>query len=270
MEIPLRGTIKPRPVPGPRLLERALTVVRFTPVMTIQEDSMGDVARFQDIVRKDYPLFERELEQMLRVQVQDGGNVQAVQEGQTAWRMLSIDRNWRVSLTSRSIAIETEAAGYTNWADFAARIATLVGHVHQIFKPSHLQSIGVRYLNTHAVNGKDDPRRDCTPELVSITGNSDLFVADLMWQFDVDEGRLILRSGLMPPNASYDALFNPRAQPTWYLDIDVVRTENAKFNDKLIHDSILAQCMRLHAIYCWALPGKAKRQGLKRSLTTAS
>lgn len=257
MKLPLRGEPVSVPFTGRRLLERALVVVRFTPVLKIGEESGTGIASFQESIRQLYPLVELEKEALMRFELRPDGSIGSAQEEQPVWRISDIDKAWRVSLTPRSIALETDGTNYKDWPDFAKRISALVEATATHFEPTHRQYIGVRYINAAPVDGSDDPRLDCAQELVSITGNEDLEMADLLWRFAVDEGHLILRSGVMPQGGSYDPnVFMPRENPNWYLDIDVGNTDTSQFDADQINSSILAQVRRLHSVYIWAMQQK--------------
>lgn len=259
MRLPLRGEPISVPFTGRRLLERALVVVRFTPVLKIAEESGNGISEFQESIRQHYPLAELEREAVMRIEVKPDGSIGAKQEEQPVWRLSDIEKAWRLSLTPRSIALETSGETYKNWPDFAKRISSLVDAVGVHFAPSHRQYIGVRYINAAPVDNGADPRRDCAKELVSITGDPGLELADLLWRFSADEGHLQLRSGVMPPNSSYDPnVFVPRQNSTWYLDIDVSNTDSNEFDASQINASILSQVRRLHAIYLWAMQDKGK------------
>lgn len=254
MILPLRGEHVSVPFTGRRLLERALVVVRFTPVLKISEESGSGIADFHDAIRQQYPLVELEHEVAMRVELRPDGSVNSTQENQPVWRLSDIDKAWRVSLTSRSIALETGGDTYNDWADFSKRIGLLVSKVSEYFAPSHLQYIGVRYINTARVDNGADPRLECAPELVSITGNPDLELADLIWRFSVEEGHMLLRSGVIPPLNSYDPnVFLPREHSNWYLDIDVSNSNTRTFDATQINSSVLAQVQRVHAVYSWAM-----------------
>ncbi|MVZ96328.1 TIGR04255 family protein [Sphingorhabdus sp. IMCC26285] len=257
MKLPLRGEPISVPFTGRRLLERAMVVVRFTPVLKIAEESGNGIAEFQESIRSEYPLAELEREAVMRIEMKPDGSVGAQQEAQPVWRLSDIKQAWRVSLTPRSIALETTGDTYKDWPDFAQRISSLVDAVGTHFAPSHRQYVGVRYINAAVVNDGADPRLECAKELVSITGNPDLELADLLWRFSVDEGHMLLRSGVMPSGASYDpSVFMPRDNPTWYLDIDITNSDSDEFDAVKINASILAQVKRLHAIYLWAMQVK--------------
>jgi uncharacterized protein (TIGR04255 family) len=254
MILPLRGEPDSVRFSGRRLLERALVVVRFTPVLKIGEESGAGIAEFQDAFRQLYPLAELEREAVIRVEFGADGAINSTQGVEPVWRLSSIERTWRVSLTPRSIALETTGDSYNGWSDFAERISALIAAVALHFSPSHRQSVGVRYINAASVDNGADPRHECAGELVSITGNPDLEMADLLWRLTVDEGHMLLRSGVMPQNGSYDpSVFMPRENPTWYLDIDVANTETNDFDASQINASILSQVKRAHAVYAWAM-----------------
>lgn len=254
MSLPLRGEPISVPFTGRRLLERALVVVRFTPVLRIGEESGAGIASFQEAFRSLYPLAELEHEAVMRVELKPDGSLGAGQESHPVWRLSDIDGVWRVSLTTRSIALEVPESGYSNWADFAERMFALVEGVGEHFAPSHRQYVGVRYINTARIDDGRDPRLECASELVSITGNPDLQVADLMWRFSADEGQLLLRSGVMPAGGTYDPqVFSPRGEPNWYLDIDISNADTTEFVADQINSSIYAQVRRLHSVYLWAM-----------------
>jgi uncharacterized protein (TIGR04255 family) len=233
-------------------------------VLTIGDEATGAIARFQDRIRAAYPLFEQEVEQHMRVEITEAGVLETKREAHPVFRFLNLDRHWRVSVTPQSLALEAEAKGYAGWPDFANRIATLITAVRELFNPSHVLSIGVRFLNAAPAEGPEDPRLYCTPELTSVTGQEGLKRADLLWDFKVDEGDLLLRSGLVLPNTTYDPhFFEPRPVLAWYLDIDVIRNEVAQFDDQRVSAAILAQVLRLYEIYRWALP---KQRGVPSAL----
>jgi uncharacterized protein (TIGR04255 family) len=260
MTIPLRGEPDNIVFQGRRLLERALVVVRFTPVLKISEESGRGIADFQEEVRASYPLVDLEHEAIMRVEIRDEGTLETSQERHPVWRLMDIDKLWRVSLSPRSVALEVNGTGYTNWSDFAKRMSALVTAVGTHFEPSHCQYAGVRYVNAAPIKDDDDPRHECVSELVSITGNGDLELADLLWRFAADEGHVMLRSGVMSAGLTYDPqVFEPRDSRSWYLDIDVASSETFEFDVARIHDNIYAQVRRLHAIYIWSVRGEGQR-----------
>jgi uncharacterized protein (TIGR04255 family) len=252
--LPLHGAISDEPYLGPRLLKRALVVVQFSPVLKIAEKSGAGIGEFQDAVRRAYPQVELEVEKLMQLEVRPDGIHPSEQE-QPVWRMSDIDKAWLLSLTSQTIALETSGSTYSNWADFSDRIQFLIRRVGDFFAPAQKVRSGVRFLNLAAVDGGDDPRAICEQSLVSISGNPDLIQSDLLWRFGVDEGTLILRSGVVEANNTHDpGIMPPSSERSWYLDIDVFNNDAAAFDADAICQALLGQVRRVHAIYRWAIP----------------
>lgn len=253
-EIPLRDDPARPPYNGRSLLERALAVIVFTPVAQLGTAESELVAIFQEAVRQEYPLFEAAIDTFLNVKVEDG-NVSSTPDVRRKWLFRDIEENWTVTLTQETLALEGNRSGYSDWPRFIQRLVWLVEQLQSTAKPTHVQKLGVRYLNTGPAHGDDDPRRICARQLTSITGNDDLVLADLFWVLNSNEGELLLRSGVMPAKASYDPLmFIPRDTDTWYLDIDVVNDHTFEFKPQVIESQLLQQASRLHAVYYWAMP----------------
>ncbi|MVZ98498.1 TIGR04255 family protein [Sphingorhabdus sp. IMCC26285] len=254
VDIPLHDDPSRPAFKGRTLLERAIAVISFTPVSQLSVKGGELAAAFQEAIRRDYPLLEDTIDTFLNVHVSEAG-VRSDQEDRRKWLYRDIDRNWTVALTQDSLSLEGNRAGYSSWPKFVERLSMLVHALQSTIGPSHVQRLGVRYLNTAEVEGDEDPRRVCAPQLTSITGNSALTLSDLLWAFEASEGQLIMRSGVMPPNASYDpSMFGPRDKKVWYLDIDVANSHMIEFDPKTIEEQLRKLASRLHAVYYWAMP----------------
>lgn len=252
--LPLRGTPELAPYEGPRLLERALAVVQFHPIAKLGEPQSAMVFDFQEEIRREYPVFEPRDAASMRVTVDPKGEVSAHQENSRTWYFATPDRGRSVTLTQGSLALEASAGEYVSRTEFIEQTMQLVNAIAKTAEPSHLARIGIRFLNTSPMTDDVDPRAHCTRELVSISSQPGLEVADLQWHFSVDEGKLILRSGFMPPKNTYDPnFFAERELPTWYLDIDVISSQVGKFVPDLIEKSLTSLIERLHATYQWAM-----------------
>lgn len=255
MTIPLRGSITAVPYEGVKLLKRALTMVHFSPIFKITDPSGAGVADFQDRIRSAYPQAEYELEQVVQLKIEDG-QFRPTQQELPIWRFFDQDKSWRVSLTRESIAVET-FAGYRGRADFIGRMTWLLAMIDDVFKPAQVKRAGARYVNLAVGDVAQTATKFCAPELVSITGTSELISADLLWRFPVDEGELQMRSGVLQPGASYDpAILDSVPERSWYLDIDVFNEENTSFEKDAIARIISEKVERALAIYRWAVPGQ--------------
>lgn len=261
MTIPLRGTLKDEPNVGRRLLRRALSAVHFSPVLKINDRSGVSIAGFQDAVRREYPLLQMDIENAIAFEVRPDGNVTPRTQENVVWRMFDPAKVWRVSLTTQSISIEAEQ-GYSTRYDFAARIQRLVSCVHDHFAPAQLLRIGVRYVNAAEIGSGVDPRENCDPSLVSLSRHPELEQADLLWRFPIEEGELLLRSGVLLPNMSHDPGVLASVQGrSWYLDIDVASQVAGDFDSAHIGTNVASLVRRAHAIYSWAIPQSVPQDG---------
>lgn len=253
MTLPLRGAVSGECHRSDMLLRNALTVVHFSPVMRISDASGAGIGEFQEAIRKAYPIVELELEQVIRFSLDDS-DAQPVVESLPVWRFFDDAKTFRLSLTRQTIAIETKAEGYRNRQNFAARSADIIQAIGRHFTPAKASRVGVRYINMTEDTDQEQLKALCNPRLISITGADDLVQADLAWQFLVDEGKLILRSGIVAPGSSYDpTVLDPVEVRSWYLDIDVLDDDQQDFVDEAISDRIKSQVERAHAIYRWAI-----------------
>ena len=259
-EIPLHDDSAREPYSGKVLLERALAMVAFAPIVQLGMEDNSLIADFQQRIRRDYPLFDAAVDNMINVRIEGDGAVKAAPETRRKWLFRDIEKNWTITLTQEGLSLLGNAAGYTSWSNFVERLGGLVRALQATAQPSHCVSLGVRYLNTGPTGGDDDPRLDCAKELTSITGNAHLNLSDLFWIFDAREGNLLLRSGVMPPHNSYDPnMFEPRDAASWYLDIDVINRDPMEFERQAIEDKLRQQASRAHAVFYWAMPGREDR-----------
>ncbi|WP_370189296.1 TIGR04255 family protein [Qipengyuania sp.] len=252
-ELPLGAIERRDPFVGPRLIERAVVVITFAPIAKIGDEKNKIVSAFQEAIRHDYPRFAQRIEQSVKIEIDEKGQVASAPSGERSWIFQSEDERKKVVLTTELLALEIQKEAYTNWKDYTEALLKLIDAFEKYAEPSHLARLGVRYLNTGPVGGDGDPRQLCNRALTTITGKSPLEAADLLWMFRVDEGTLLLRSGIMPANATYDAFFRAREGRTWYLDIDVASQNFEPFNREVIAAKLQAQAERLHAIYAWAM-----------------
>ena len=253
-DIPLRGDPARPPYNGRKLIERVVAMVAFTPIAQLGVKNSEFAAAFQEAIRRDYPLFEAAADTFINVQF-EAGAVSSAPEERRKWLFRDIDKQWTVALTQDALILDGNREGYSSWTNCVARLSALVTALQSTAQPSHVLSLGVRYLNTAPAEGEEDPRMVCAKQLTSVTGNADVKLADLFWVMDADEGELLLSNGVMPPNSSYDpTMFKQRNQKTWYLDIDVINSHMIEFEPHAIEAQLRRQASRAHAIYYWAMP----------------
>ena len=122
-------------------LELVVAQVQFPDILSIQTDD-ALLARFQDEIRDNYPyLF---LGQQFALNVGPQG-VEQQQGTARIYRFADGDRDWSVTLTTNSVALE--ARNYTDYEDFSERVLRIVEAARKVYKISIRQRLGLRYVN---------------------------------------------------------------------------------------------------------------------------
>ena len=135
---PFDGEIPPTISLRDTPLTSALVQIRFPEILSITKAEY--VADFQERIRADYPLIKREL----HFDLQQMYN-RATQNGLPNWRFFDTKTQWRVSLTTDFIALDTRA--YTSRQDFIKRIGSIAHALTETINPRIMNRIGVRYID---------------------------------------------------------------------------------------------------------------------------
>ena len=99
-------------------------------------------AAFQERIRRDYPQYEKKIEQLPPHMV----NGAPVPQGSVNnYQFISERGQWKVSLTKGFIALSTY--GYTRWEDFAQRLDKILAAFIETYHPSWFTRVGLRYVN---------------------------------------------------------------------------------------------------------------------------
>ena len=99
-------------------------------------------AAFQERIRRDYPQYEKKIEQLPPRMV----NGAPVPQGSVNnYQFISERGQWKVSLTKGFIALSTY--GYTRWEDFAQRLDKILAAFIETYHPSWFTRVGLRYVN---------------------------------------------------------------------------------------------------------------------------
>lgn len=197
-------------------LEMVVTQLRFAPIPKM--DDQAFIVDFQDKIRKVYPLFAMETPS-LQIAIQ-GVNVRDSLTQPVFWRMMSIDNQWRVSLTRDFLALETLA--YESRADFLSRWAVVLEAFKSSFHDITATRFGLRYLNR--IKGEELSR---LPDLISPEalgtllhfGEPDVAITDV--RYSIPGGKIHARWGHLPGSATHDPSFLPCPEPSWILDMDL-------------------------------------------------
>lgn len=101
---------------------------------------------FQDVIRQQYPRFQRRMEIPAPKIVGKPGQFHLEnQPGTINCQFASADDIWRVNLTNRFISLS--CSRYTGWEEFAAHLDKPLAAFIQIYRPEYFQRIGLRYRN---------------------------------------------------------------------------------------------------------------------------
>lgn len=134
---------KPRCRYGANQLAEVICQFYFPEILTIAANSP---AQFQEMIRQQYPRFQRRMEIPAPKIVGRPGQFRLEnQPGNINYQFVSADDNWRINLTSRFISLS--CSQYSNWEIFAAHFDKALTAFIQIYRPAYFQRIGLRYRN---------------------------------------------------------------------------------------------------------------------------
>lgn len=248
---PLTGCV-PAEIALPRApLEHVLAQVVFPQILAV--DDRDAVRPFQQALSEEYP--DVNIEQHSGFILSPSGAAPAQQP--SIWRFADIDDVWRVSLAPDFLALETKR--YSSRDDFLARFSTVLEALARHIKPKMYTRIGVRYIDR--VTGPDaaEIEQFIRSEMLGIARSPlSQHVAHFISEgvFDVPEpkGRLLVRWGSLPRNATVDpATIRPAEEQSWILDIDMMRQSREKFEPSEIVASARSMSERVYAFFRWAV-----------------
>jgi len=165
---------------------------------------------------------------------------------------MSADKNWRVSLSTAFCTFECDS--YTSRDDFITRWTRVLAAIEQTFNPRIELRTGTRYIN----QVKGDPFKSL--EKMVRTGILGIVATPDMRQqvrhhlteatLAVEEGEMLLRFGILPPNAVIDpGVMNPISEASWILDIDVYSTAQGPFTVDKLAASFRALAEREYCVF---------------------
>lgn len=233
-------------------LQRVLFQVRFPRALALAGGTNAPpLVALQDAVKAKYPLFSEEIGQSFHV---GPAGAFATQEDKI-WRFADIKNEWRISLSPDFVTLETPA--YKDRADFNKRARYVLDAIERTVSPVAYQRIGVRYVNR--IVGADIDR------LVQLVKPAALGIAATPLAphiqhalseaiLEVEEGQILLRSFVLPPNVTYDpAVLAPINERAWILDMDLFAVENGQFDAKLLAAKIEHSATRLYSVFRWVV-----------------
>jgi uncharacterized protein (TIGR04255 family) len=229
-------------------LARVLAQVRFPEIQSVQDKRF--VAGFQERIRRTYP--RANFETLNGVML--GPTPQMTTS--TIWRYFDNARKWRISLSDTFMSFETKA--YTSRKDFTDRFRDLLEQLGQTIAPTHIDRIGIRYVDQIALEEEESMSDMLRKEMIGVNdiiGATHHMVSEL--EGETKEGRVLVRWGHMPPDASHDPEVMPALQQrSWFLDVDSFRSyeeEAAEFDSNAAADVTYSLATRAYTIFRWSV-----------------
>jgi uncharacterized protein (TIGR04255 family) len=230
-------------------LVRVIAQLRFPEVLSVEQRDF--VAPFQEAIRGKYPVLRQEETQGILLR---RGGV-APGKPKIAWRFSDTGGDWRVTLSSEFLALETTK--YTSRSDFFDRVRYLAEALDELIEPSQLDRLGVRYIDRITGAAVDDIARLVRPEIRGILGtiastHAAHAISEVM--FELPNARVLARWGGLPPDQTVDpAAIEPANERSWILDLDMSSAAPMPFTV----DSVVAEAQRyaerIYTIFRWVV-----------------
>jgi uncharacterized protein (TIGR04255 family) len=194
-------------------LQEVISQFRFPTILRIRE---GQLADFQDIIRKDYPSYS-EQEPSFTVPREVPKELAAIVEqmnvppGLLIHRFSTKDSRRFISLSDDFMALaETK---YERWESFIEEVMKAEGALKRVYKPAFYSRVGLRYrdlISPRSLNLTDVRWQDLIKtHVIAELGDKDVADAILRIQTraimkipDIPNGRIMLNHGLIVPDGS--------------------------------------------------------------------
>ncbi len=148
--------------------------LRFPTILSI---SAREPVDFQEAIRRDFPQYQRLMEQP-KPRLSGGSGNYRVEEAQpiTNYQFISADGKWKVNLTNSFVSLATHA--YTTWEDMAAKLDLVLAQFIPIYQPAYFERVGLRFINIFSrktLGVEDVPFRELfQPAYLGLLGEDDV------------------------------------------------------------------------------------------------
>jgi uncharacterized protein (TIGR04255 family) len=230
-------------------LVRVIAQLRFPEILSVGQREF--VAPFQEATRGTYAVLRQEQTQGILF---GPGGIAPVKP-KIAWRFTDTTGDWRVSLTSEFLALETTR--YVSRSDFFSRLQFLTEAVIEHIGPSQLDRLGVRYIDRITGPEVDAIASLVRPEVRGIVGTSIATQAVHTISeslFELTDARMLARWGCLPPGQTVDpAAIEPAAVKSWILDLDMFSVAPMPFGVDQVISEAQRYAERIYALFRWAV-----------------
>ncbi len=229
-----------RPLPKAPL-KLALVQARTTPTLALEQS--GTVALLVQAL--GWELVDRQSNVELSVRLGPGGIQQQGGPPETVWVLADPHGQFRAVLSQSSVAVE--CGEYSQWADFRAGLAAVLGALAEVAAPSRVNRFGVRYVNEltdERISGEDPAALSqvLTEELVAVAAALQTPVISSLSELRVREpfGHLSIRHGMTAPGH-------------YLLDFDAYNETTSPFDIERLMEAADAFHARIEALFAWCL-----------------
>jgi uncharacterized protein (TIGR04255 family) len=256
---PIPATIPLNPPP----LATVLVQVRFAHVAAVVSEEF--FASFQQDLLAEYPLSVKEQEVVLAL------GPDATPRSNDLWRMHDENEQWRLTLATSFVALETSA--YPGKEEFFARLQVVLDAVQHRIRPPRVERLGVRYV-CRIEDESDLARLDqlIRPEVLGVASLEERpELAITQSQFALDGATLMARWGLLPPKLVIDPTLHPLDRRSWLLDVDVFSETKREFDADVLTEDALGYSRLQYRFFRWAVePSSLLRFGANPELVAAA
>jgi uncharacterized protein (TIGR04255 family) len=233
-------------------LERVIAQIRFPVILKIEDKSA--VSDFQEAIRRDYPVLQEMQTQTMQIQMGPTGpsSVSAISRN---WQFSNALGTWKLVLARDTLTIES--ISYESRADLLARWNVAINALNASFRPEIVLRIGMRYIDRI----KDAPFKNFeslinSKHLGSAVGNLKKHLKYSLCEasFEVEEGELLLRWGVMPAMMSPDlSAIAQLPHESFVLDIDVWSMQQREFHSEALLVAFQQLTERAYSVFRFAV-----------------
>ena len=117
--------------------------LRFPTILSINSKQPAD---FQEKIRKEYPFYDEGIEEQNELLINTNGKSAQVKSSQNKnYSFVSVDKTYKVNLTSTFIAISTRK--YTQWEEFSEKVRQVVKAFQETYEVPFYTRVGLRYID---------------------------------------------------------------------------------------------------------------------------
>jgi uncharacterized protein (TIGR04255 family) len=232
-------------------LERVIAQIRFPVILKIEDKSA--VSKFQEAIRHDYPVLQEVHNQTVQIQI--GPSPIALPSVSVMWQFSNASGAWKVTLARDALTIETTS--YESRADLLARWSIAISAVKEAFQPDIITRIGMRYIDRITGAHFKTFESLINPNLLGsaiATLKSHLKYSLSETSLVIEEGELLLRWGVLPPQMSPDPSgISQLPHDSFVLDIDVWSMQQRQFDSTSLLTAFQRLAERAYSVFRFAV-----------------